>query len=1182
MPTKRGLPDLPNEFWSPASRPACRMLMACESTWPPPVDARVPVPAAVVQRLRRQGRPHPDLQTRRKNSLNANCFGSDLATEAVLVKDGLIQWADFLSRIDSLAATVALLRPRGELCHKPSGNTCDSDLTEAGDELFATSDDLDHEKCAYVGGWLLFRFFKTECNCYGCHQPAKGAAAVATGDPLCATHAAQDADSVMQLRRRVLARYRQATEASKARIERRRCRAEARRAVEEARNLLECSFRATLQALDVDTDGDGEECRLAELLTYETEDAAAMAQDDLVAVHRLARRMELALGQAGVSGTQDPALSAAAAKQLSDNWTSLCRSFAGAVRAFLNTTEVARQQSAVVVESTSWDGLSGDVMWATVCRNTSGYGADADSGVMVSLADVPPPTAQPLPPVCLFASLHRDHQTDHLLALGSDGCRLRVRAELDWTHRVRGLYCDSVRQRLFVSQDELGVTACCLAGRRLFSLSLPAPLCCGGLTGLPADSRLFVFDEANRRVLTAALGEDDSGQPIGCELAAVGHRHTGSFGRLAVVADSSALLLTDFQGRRLLQIRLETGEAAEWPAAPGCAERCSGSPVSVAVDASGRVFVSYTEDHVIDIYSPDGVRLLGRLGELGRPGGGRGRRDGRILLESPCGLAVWPGLEPGLTWLAVAERDARRLRLFLVTAPGSACRIPERPAADPAGLTPGQSVAPHRRPELRRWRLVEATPLAKCRKACSVCSSMETMRLSRLRSWFSTCLAVTADAADIGRIGGGAPPPPWPPAPLGVLGRCRVWRRAKASQTAQQVVRCVQVSELRGRCGLRTSEATTVAVAAATGQARDIVAFNPSIRQLDNVLLLYQLQNRFAEGARTEGLANLGELAVPLPVEINQRRLQDAGEAADSNAPKGVGGALNKRRLSGGVPLHHLLEHLAVDWVLGGLRECQFGVSSTCSELAANHRLLCRENTFSSTGLQALLVNHSYGLSRATMNTKTVKTARASRVYSHTSLSNGLRNWNKSAGTSVRFISTARPRPMNGVVTLNGPTATSAFPAMTSPTMPLHFSTPVADVEIRIPGVPSGAPPLMSATRANRSMARPNHRSLPYTGWPRLSRVLYITNGGYSAVTTDRLRCRIQSSCTVEWRESAALAFGVGWKPRSKLQPAAASLSTPQSPPRSRAAESAIAGPPASAARLFSASLISACPRCHR
>uniref|UniRef100_A0A1I8GE67 SGL domain-containing protein n=1 Tax=Macrostomum lignano TaxID=282301 RepID=A0A1I8GE67_9PLAT len=180
---------------------------------------------------------------------------------------------------------------------------------------------------------------------------------------------------------------------------------------------------------------------------------------------------------------------------------------------------------------------------------------------------------------------------------------------------------------------------------------LPAPLCCGGLAGLPADSRLFVFDEANRRVLTAALGEDDSGQPIGCELAAVGHRHTGSFGRLAVVADSSALLLTDFLGRRLLQIRLETGEAAD-----------SGSPVSVVVDASGRVFVSYTEDHVIDIYSPEGVRLLGRLGKLGRPGGGRGRRDGRILLESPCGLAVWPGLEPGLTWLAVAERDARRLR----------------------------------------------------------------------------------------------------------------------------------------------------------------------------------------------------------------------------------------------------------------------------------------------------------------------------------------------------------------------------------------------------------------------------------------------------------------------------------------------------------------------------------------
>uniref|UniRef100_A0A1I8FRL6 Hydrolase_4 domain-containing protein n=1 Tax=Macrostomum lignano TaxID=282301 RepID=A0A1I8FRL6_9PLAT len=45
------------------------------------------------------------------------------------------------------------------------GNTCDSDLTEAGDEPFATSDDLDHEKCAYVGGWLLFRFFKTECKC---------------------------------------------------------------------------------------------------------------------------------------------------------------------------------------------------------------------------------------------------------------------------------------------------------------------------------------------------------------------------------------------------------------------------------------------------------------------------------------------------------------------------------------------------------------------------------------------------------------------------------------------------------------------------------------------------------------------------------------------------------------------------------------------------------------------------------------------------------------------------------------------------------------------------------------------------------------------------------------------------------------------------------------------------------
>uniref|UniRef100_A0A1I8GEN6 Kunitz/Bovine pancreatic trypsin inhibitor domain protein n=1 Tax=Macrostomum lignano TaxID=282301 RepID=A0A1I8GEN6_9PLAT len=54
------------------------------------------------------------------------------------------------------------------------GNTCDSDLTEAGDELFATSDDLDHEKGAYVGGWLLFRFFKTECKCEVFQQELKG------------------------------------------------------------------------------------------------------------------------------------------------------------------------------------------------------------------------------------------------------------------------------------------------------------------------------------------------------------------------------------------------------------------------------------------------------------------------------------------------------------------------------------------------------------------------------------------------------------------------------------------------------------------------------------------------------------------------------------------------------------------------------------------------------------------------------------------------------------------------------------------------------------------------------------------------------------------------------------------------------------------------------------------------
>lgn len=137
-------------------------------------------------------------------------------------------------------------------------------------------------------------------------------------------------------------------------------------------------------------------------------------------------------------------------------------------------------------------------------------------------------------------------------------------------------------------------------------------------------------------------------------------------------ADAHAVigLPVDRNGRAGVPLRI--GQPDE----PGSDDRHLRSPVGVAVDGDGRVYVSDSGNHRVQVFDAQGG-LLARIGQTGQPGRASGQ------LHAPARIA----LSPDETRLYVADRGNRRVVAYDVRDPEAPVEAQVYDGRDPSGTS---------------------------------------------------------------------------------------------------------------------------------------------------------------------------------------------------------------------------------------------------------------------------------------------------------------------------------------------------------------------------------------------------------------------------------------------------------------------------------------------------------------